>query len=86
VAADHRGAACGGCRFSYLEPRRHISDGTALDGPEAANFGPVLARCARVRKEVTGAEPVYLYVFGGSVRHLQVHPAPHLPATSITRI
>lgn len=37
--------------FSYLEPRRHISDVTALDGAEAASFGGVLAHCARIAKE-----------------------------------
>ena len=63
--------------FSYLEPRRHISDITTMDGPEAASFGTVLAHCARVLKDVTDAELIYVYVFGGSIPHLHVHLAPH---------
>ena len=30
--------------FTHLESRRHIPYVTDLDGPEAASFGPVLAR------------------------------------------
>jgi diadenosine tetraphosphate (Ap4A) HIT family hydrolase len=63
--------------FSYLEPKRHVSDITALDGAEAATFGPVLARCTAALKEATGCELVYVYVFGGSIPHLHVHLAPH---------
>ncbi len=63
--------------FSYLEPRRHIPDITALDGEEAATFGPVLARCSAALKDATGCELVYVYVFGGSIPHLHVHLAPH---------
>lgn len=63
--------------FSYLEPRRHIPHVTDLDGPEAATFGPVLAKVTSALKEVTGAELVYLYVFGGGVPHLHLHLAPH---------
>lgn len=63
--------------FSYLEPRRHISDITALDGPEAATLGPTLARVTAVLKEETGAELVYVYVFGDGIAHLHLHLAPH---------
>lgn len=63
--------------FSYLEPLRHIRYVHELDGDEAATFGPVLSRCARALKEATGAELVYVYVFGGSIPHLHVHLAPH---------
>lgn len=63
--------------FSYLEPKRVVGDVTALDGAEAASFGPVLARCCSVLKAVTGAELVYVYIFGGTVPHLHVHLAPH---------
>jgi diadenosine tetraphosphate (Ap4A) HIT family hydrolase len=63
--------------FSYLEPKRHIPHITDLDGEEAATFGPVLARCAAALKEASGAELVYLYVFGDSIPHLHVHLAPH---------
>jgi diadenosine tetraphosphate (Ap4A) HIT family hydrolase len=63
--------------FSYLEPKRHISDITALDGAEAATFGATLARVTRALKEETGAELVYIYVFGGGIAHLHLHLAPH---------
>jgi diadenosine tetraphosphate (Ap4A) HIT family hydrolase len=63
--------------FSYLEPMRHIPHITDLDGDEAATFGPVIAKCTSALKEATGAELVYVYVFGGGVPHLHVHLAPH---------
>ena len=63
--------------FSYLEPKRHIRHITDLDGPEAATFGPVIARCTSALKRATGCELVYVYVFGGGIDHLHVHLAPH---------
>ena len=63
--------------FSYLEPRRHISDITALDGPEAATLGPTLARVTAALKAETGAQLVYIYVFGDGIAHLHLHLAPH---------
>ena len=63
--------------FCYLEPRRHIPYLGDLDGPEAVSFGVVLARVTRALKEATGAELVYVYVFGGGVAHLHLHLAPH---------
>jgi diadenosine tetraphosphate (Ap4A) HIT family hydrolase len=63
--------------FAYLEPRRHIRHITELDGPEAAAFGPAMARCTHALKEATGAEVVYVYIFGDGVPHLHVHLAPH---------
>ena len=63
--------------FSYLEPRRHISDITELDGDEAASFGPTIAAASKAIKDATGAELVYVYVFGDGVPHLHVHLAPH---------
>jgi diadenosine tetraphosphate (Ap4A) HIT family hydrolase len=63
--------------FAYLEPKRHIPYVTHLDGEEAATFGPTLARVASVLKEASGAELVWLYVFGGGIPHLHVHLAPH---------
>jgi diadenosine tetraphosphate (Ap4A) HIT family hydrolase len=64
--------------FSYLEPRRHIPFITDLDGEEAAAFGPVLQKVTHALREATGAEVVYLYVFGDGVPHLHVHLAPHV--------
>lgn len=69
--------------FAYLEPKRHIRYITELDGPEAATFGPALARSTRVLKEATGSELVYVYVFGGGVPHLHVHLAPHCPGDAL---
>ena len=63
--------------FSYLEPKRHVRYIEELDGPEAATLGAVLARCCAALKQVTAAERVYVYVFGGSVDHLHLHLAPH---------
>jgi diadenosine tetraphosphate (Ap4A) HIT family hydrolase len=63
--------------FAYLEPKRHIPYITDLDGPEAQTFGEVLARTSKVLREETGAELVYVYVFGGGIPHLHVHLAPH---------
>lgn len=63
--------------FSYLEPRRHISDITELDGDEAATLGPTIATVSRAIKDATGAELVYVYVFGDGVPHLHIHLAPH---------
>jgi diadenosine tetraphosphate (Ap4A) HIT family hydrolase len=63
--------------FAYLEPKRHVPYITDLNGAEAASFGSVLARCTRTLREATGAEVVYIYVFGDGIPHLHVHLAPH---------
>jgi diadenosine tetraphosphate (Ap4A) HIT family hydrolase len=63
--------------FSYLEPKRHIPHITDLDGDEAETFGPVMARCTTALKAATGAELVYVYIFGDGIAHLHVHLAPH---------
>ena len=63
--------------FAYLEPLRHIPYITDLDGAEAASFGPAIARCTRVLRDVTGTEVVYVYIFGDGIPHLHVHLAPH---------
>jgi diadenosine tetraphosphate (Ap4A) HIT family hydrolase len=65
--------------FAYLEPKRHIPHITDLSGEEARTFGEVLARVTQVLREETGAELVYVYIFGGGVPHLHVHLAPHRP-------
>ena len=69
--------------FSYLEPKRHIPHVTDLDGEEARTFGEVLARVSRVLQEETGAELVYVYIFGGGVPHFHVHLAPHRPGDGL---
>jgi diadenosine tetraphosphate (Ap4A) HIT family hydrolase len=63
--------------FAYLEPHRHISHIHALDGEELATLGPALARCTGALRDATGADVVYLYVFGDGVPHLHFHLAPH---------
>ena len=63
--------------FAYLEPKRHITDITALDGEEARTFGEVLARVSEALRNETDADLVYVYVFGGGIPHLHVHLAPH---------
>jgi len=68
--------------FSYLEPRRHITDITELDGDEAASLGETIAAASKAIKEATGADLVYVYVFGDGVPHLHIHLAPHRTAGS----
>jgi diadenosine tetraphosphate (Ap4A) HIT family hydrolase len=63
--------------FGHLEPKRHISDITSLDGDEAVTLGKVIARVTGVLKNVTGADLVYVYVFGERVPHLHFNLAPH---------
>jgi diadenosine tetraphosphate (Ap4A) HIT family hydrolase len=63
--------------FAYLEPKRHISYITDLDGREAHTFGEVLANVCQALRDATDSELVYVYIFGGSVPHLHVHLAPH---------
>jgi diadenosine tetraphosphate (Ap4A) HIT family hydrolase len=65
--------------FAYLEPIRHIPYLADLDGPEAATFGPAIARASRVLREATGGALVYAYVFGGGIAHIHVHLAPNAP-------
>jgi diadenosine tetraphosphate (Ap4A) HIT family hydrolase len=63
--------------FSYLEPKRHVPHIEDLDGPEAVTLGAVLAHVTRELKVATGAERIFLYVFGGGISHLHIHLAPH---------
>ena len=65
--------------FAYLEPIRHIRSLADLDGPEAATFGPAIARASAALREASGAPLVYAYVFGGGIPHLHVHLAPNKP-------
>jgi diadenosine tetraphosphate (Ap4A) HIT family hydrolase len=65
--------------FGYLEPIRHIPYLADLDGPEAATFGPAVARASAALREASGAELVYGYIFGGGIPHLHVHLAPNIP-------
>ena len=65
--------------FAYLEPIRHIPFLADLDGPEAASFGPAIARSCSALRGATGAQLVYAYVFGGGIPHLHVHLAPNQP-------
>jgi diadenosine tetraphosphate (Ap4A) HIT family hydrolase len=65
--------------FGYLEPIRHIPYLADLDGPEAATFGPAIARASAALREASGAPLVYAYVFGGGIPHLHVHLAPNTP-------
>lgn len=63
--------------FSYLEPKRHIPHITDLDGEEGHTLGNVMAKVSKVLRDETGAELVYIYVFGEGVPHLHLHLAPH---------
>jgi diadenosine tetraphosphate (Ap4A) HIT family hydrolase len=63
--------------FAYLEPKRHIPHITDLDGVEATTLGPILARITRTLVEETGAELIYVNVFGERVPHLHFNLAPH---------
>lgn len=70
--------------FAHLEPRRHIPFITDLDGPEAASLGAVLARTTAGIRAATGADKVYVYVFGDRVSHLHFNLAPHHPGDGLT--
>ena len=63
--------------FSYLEPKRHITDISALGGDEARTLGVVLGRVTSALKALSGAEFIYIYIFGDSIPHLHIHLAPH---------
>jgi diadenosine tetraphosphate (Ap4A) HIT family hydrolase len=63
--------------FAHLEPFRHIPDITQLDGDEAATLGPVLTAVTRALKRSTGAELIYVNVFGERIAHLHFNLAPH---------
>ncbi len=63
--------------FSYLEPKRHIPHVTELDGEEAATLGLTLAGVTRTLRETTGAQIVYVNVFGERLAHLHFNLAPH---------
>jgi len=63
--------------FGHLEPHRHIPFITDLDGAEAATCGAVLARASAAVRAATGADKVYVYVFGDRVPHLHFNLAPH---------
>lgn len=65
--------------FAYLEPIRHIPYLADLDGPEAATFGPTIARASAALREASGGALVYAYIFGGGIPHLHVHLAPNKP-------
>jgi len=63
--------------FSFLEPKRHIPHITDLDADEAQTLGIVMARTTRAIQDATGADVVYVYVFGDGIPHLHLHLAPH---------
>lgn len=69
-----RGAIAG---FAHLESKRHIPFITDLDGEEAATLGAVLARATTGIRDATGADKVYVYIFGDRVPHLHFNLAPH---------
>lgn len=70
--------------FSYLEPKRHIPYITDLDGDEASSLGQTLARVTAALQSVTGAELVYVNVFGDRVAHLHFNLAPHRKGDALT--
>jgi diadenosine tetraphosphate (Ap4A) HIT family hydrolase len=61
----------------YLEPKRHIASIAELDGHEAATLGVALAWSSAALKAETGAEQVYVVVYGGGIPHLHLYLAPH---------
>lgn len=65
--------------FAHLEPVRHIPYLTDLSGPESLSLGPTLARVTSALRDATGADKVYVYVFGDRVPHLHFNLAPHHP-------
>jgi diadenosine tetraphosphate (Ap4A) HIT family hydrolase len=80
LSVVRRGKVAG---FSHLESRRHIPHITDLDGPESATVGAALARVTSALRAATGAELVYVYVFGERVAHLHFNLAPHHPGDAL---
>lgn len=64
--------------FCYLEPVGHVPYITDLEGKEAEEFGSVVSQAARAIKTATGANLVYIYIYGDHIPHLHVHLAPHV--------
>jgi diadenosine tetraphosphate (Ap4A) HIT family hydrolase len=63
--------------FAYLEPQRHIPYITDLSGREADTLGSTLSRVTSAIRQESGAELVYVNVFGERVAHLHFNIAPH---------
>ena len=63
--------------FGHLEPIRHVPYLSELDGDEALTLGSTLAQVTNTLKSATGADLVYVYVFGERVAHLHFNLAPH---------
>ncbi len=61
-----------------------MSDCLLCRGPEAATLGSVLARVTRALRTVTGADLVFVNIFGERVAHLHVNLAPHRAVTSFS--
>ncbi|HCT80585.1 MAG TPA: hypothetical protein DGG94_10730 [Micromonosporaceae bacterium] len=80
LSVVRRGAVAG---FAHLEPHRHIPFITDLDGPEAVLLGPMLARVTSAMRDATGAEKIYVYVFGDRVPHLHFNLVPHWPGDAL---
>jgi diadenosine tetraphosphate (Ap4A) HIT family hydrolase len=59
-----------------ISPKNRTSASSVGDA-RGTTFGPTLARITSALREETGAERVYIYVFGGSVPDLHLHLAPH---------
>jgi len=70
--------------FAYLEPKRHIPHITDLSDPEATTLGATLARATRALKQASGADLVYVNVFGERYAHLHFNLAPHSPGDALT--
>jgi len=62
--------------WMILQTRRHCAEPAAFTDAEAASFGPMLRRCERVLREVTGAARIYTAALGEKVRHVHVHMVP----------
>ena len=57
---------CPACRGAQGDPELHRLE-----------VWSVLGRCSAAIRDATGAEQVYLYVFGSGIPHLHVMLAPH---------
>jgi histidine triad (HIT) family protein len=65
----------------FVEPRRHVPGMADLTDAEAQDVGWWCMRTSRALRDVTGAEHVYVAVFGDGVPHLHVHLLPRFPGT-----
>jgi hypothetical protein len=70
--------------FAYLEPKHISGSSPSLTVRRRRVSARPWRDAPRTLREVTGAEVVYVYIFGDGVPHLHLHLAPHRQAMRST--